>query len=34
MTGFKIHSLNGEISAPKLAVLQHSVIGAIRAIRG
>ena len=34
MTGFKIHSLNGEISAPKLAVSQPSVISAIRVIRG
>jgi hypothetical protein len=34
MTGFKIHSLNVEIFAPKLAVSQPSVISAIRAIGG
>ena len=34
MTGLKSHSPNSEISAPKLAVSQPSVISAIRAIRG
>jgi hypothetical protein len=33
MTGLKLHSPNGEISAPKLAVSQPSVISAIRAVR-